>query len=183
MSEVVKKKPGRPKKVREVEVRNEPVREVTARGEKRQRLVRYDASQDRLHIPREMIPAGTDLQWVAVEVLGQPNPQERVRFEQNGWRAVTPDMFDGRFDGRFMPKGHKGEIVVEGLCLMERPMELTMEARAEERAAAQLAVGIQERKLTSGQLDGVTLDTQHSTARANTRLTRTVESGIMVPEQ
>jgi hypothetical protein len=62
-------------------------------------------------------------------------------------------------------------------------MELTMEARAEERAAARQAVGIQERKLTSGQLDGVTLDTQHSTARANTRLTRTVESGIMVPEQ
>lgn len=186
------KKLGRPSKVREevraadvrqTEQREEPVRAESPRKEKRQRLVKFAQGQDRLSIPRHMIPEGTDLQWVAIEILGQPNPQERVRFEQNGWQAVTPDMFGGRFDGMFMKKGHKGEIVVDGLCLMERPIELTMEAREEERLAARSAVYTQEVRLTQGQLDGVTFDTQHSTAKANTRLTRTVESGIPVPEQ
>ena len=180
------KKLGRPSKasrmeVRQTEVRQEPIR--TAPRERRQRLQKYGEGQDRFSIPREMIPEGTDLQWVAYEILGQPAPQERVRFERNGWRAVSADMFDGRFDGMFMEKGHRGEIRVEGQVLMERPMELTMEARREERAAARSAVGIQEQRLMAGQLDGVTLDTQHSTARANTRLTRSVEAGIPVPDQ
>jgi hypothetical protein len=180
------KKIGRPSKVSRMEVRQnegreEPIR--TAPREKRQRLQKYGDGQDRFSIPREMIPEGLDLQWVAYEILGQPAPQERIRFERNGWRAVTPDMFEGRFDGMFMPKGHRGEICVEGQVLMERPMELTMEARREERVAAMNAVGVQERRLQAGQLDGVTLDTQHPTARANTRLTRTVEAGIPVPDQ
>lgn len=180
------KKIGRPKKnearqqdVRPVEARQEPIRTEP----RRQRLQKYGEGQDRFSIPRELIPAGTDLQWVVYEILGQPAPQERIKFERNGWRAVTADQFDRRFDGMFMPKGSKEEIRVEGQVLMERPMELTMEAREEERQAALSAVGVQERRLQSGQLDGVTLDTQHPTARANTRLTRTVEAGIPVPDQ
>lgn len=176
---------GRPAKnrqeVRETEVRQEEVR--TAPREKRQRLQKYGEGQDRFSIPREMIPDGIDLQWVAYEILGQPAPQERVKFERNGWRPVLGQDFQGRFDGMFMPKGHKGEICVEGQVLMERPMELTIEARQEERQAAMTAVGVQERRLQAGQLDGVTLDTQHPTARLNTRLTRTVEAGIPVPDQ
>lgn len=185
------RKIGRPRKdefrapVRDTDPRQEPQREAAVRtGEKRERLRKFADNQNGpLFIPRELIPDGTDLQWIAIEVNGQPFPQERVQYEQNGWRAVTPDMFGGRFDGRFMPKGYRGEIVVGGQVLMERPLELTLEARAEERRAAQNARGTQERRLLAGQLDGVTLDTQHPTARANTSLTRTVEAGIPVPDQ
>lgn len=181
------KKIGRPRlaDVRQAEVRQEPQREVATRsGEKRERLRKFAENQHGpLYIPREMIPDGTDLQWVALEINGQPFPQERVQYEQNGWRAVHANQFDGRFDGRFMPRGYQGEIVVGGQVLMERPLELTLEARAEERRAALTARGVQEQRLIAGQLDGVTLDTQHPTARANTRLTRTVEAGIPVPDQ
>lgn len=110
---------------------------------------------DRFHIPQEMIPEGIDLQWNTDTVLGQPVMQERSMMEQQGWEAVTPDMFDGRFDGMFMRKGHQGEISVGGLVLMWRPIELTMEARAEEYHAARLARHTEERKMTSGSVDGV----------------------------
>lgn len=184
------KKLGRPRKedsvrldARQTDVRQEPQR-ASGTGEKRERLRKFAENQHGpLYIPREMIPDGIDLQWIAIEVNGMPFPQERVQYEQNGWRAVHGQQFGGIFDGRFMPKGYKGEITVGGQVLMERPLELTLEARAEERRAAQIARGVQEQRLQAGQLDGVTLDTQHPTARANTRLTRTVESGLPVPDQ
>lgn len=129
---------------------------------------RKGAGTDRLHIPREMIPEGIDLQWVPDTILGQPAVQERMAFEVNAWEAVLPQMFDGRFDGIFMPKGHTGEINVGGLVLMWRPLELTLEARAEDDQAARNAVRAEEAKLRGGNLDGVTLDTAHPTVRAKT---------------
>lgn len=182
---VQKRGPGRPprNKAREQDNREETLRAAPRGEEKRMRLAKHDYGvQGDFHIPKEMIPAKTDLQWVAIEVAGMPTNGHRVGYEKNGWRAVTTDMFGGRFDGMFMPKGSKGEIITGGQVLMERPLELTLEARAEERQAAQQARGIQEKRLLAGQLDGVTLDTQHPTARANTHLTRTVMSGIDVPQ-
>ena len=185
---VTAKKRGRPfgttkNKAREKDNREETLRAAPRGEEKRQRLSKAEQGvQGDFYIPQEMIPAGVDLQWVAIKVAGLPTNGHRVGYEKNGWRAVTTDMFGGRFDGMFMKKGTKGEIHVGGQVLMERPMELTMEARREERQAALQARGMQEKRLLSGQLDGVTLDTQHPTARANTHLTRTVMSGIDVPQ-
>lgn len=162
-----------------------PVREeadTSVREPIRKVRTRKGNGTDRLYIPQEMIPAGIDLQWVTNSILGQPSPQQRMAFEVNAWEPITPDMFDGRFDGMFMKKGHIGEIEVDGLVLMWRPMELTLEARAEERQAAMNAVNVQNSKLRSGHLDGVTLDTQHPTARANTRVQREMVSGGPIPK-
>lgn len=185
---IEKRRPGRPPKnprpnpeVREAAGAREEVVRTAPRGE-RKRTRKGGVGSDRLHIPRELIPEGVDLQWVTNSVIGSPAPQQRMAFEVNGWRPVTPDMFDGRFDGMFMPKGYKGEIEIEGLVLMERPMELTLEARTEERQNAMGAVRTQESRLKKGDLEGVTLDTQHPSARANTYLTKTVESGIIPNE-
>lgn len=134
---------------------NEPRVEADREPVRARVRTRKGAGNDRLHIPREMIPEGVDLQWVADSVLGQPDVQGRMAFEVNGWQPVTPDMFDGRFDGVFMPKGHKGEINVGGLVLMERPLELTLQARAEERHAARQQIGIETNKMVSGNIDGV----------------------------
>ena len=160
------------------QVEAEPVREPV-RAKVR---TRKGVGTDRLYIAPEMIPAGIDLQWVTNAVLGQPAPQLRMAYEVNAWEPVTPDMFDARFDGMFMKKGHKGEIEVDGLVLMWRPMELTIEARMEERQAAVNAVNVQNNKLRGGHLDGVTLDTQHPTARANTRVQREILSGGPIPK-
>jgi hypothetical protein len=61
-------------------------------------------------------------------------------------------------------------------------MELTMEARGEENQAARNAVRVQERKLTGGELDGVTLDTSHPTARAKTFITKERIPSMPVPK-
>lgn len=138
-----------------------PVRETAPRAEPEREPVRAKVrtrkgtGTDRLHIPQQMIPEGVDLQWVTDSVLGQPAVQDRMAFEVNAWEPVTPEMFDGRFDGVFMPKGHKGEINVGGLVLMHRPLELTLEARAEERNAARMQIGVETNKMISGNIDGV----------------------------
>lgn len=158
------------------EARPEPVREVRTR-------TRKGGGTDRLHIPQSMIPDGIDLQWVTVAVLGQPAPQIRMSYEVNGWRPVNGQSFGGRFDGMFMPKGHAGEINVEGLVLMERPMELTIEARAEDSKAAREAVRAQERQFKTGRIDGVNPNMLSPDApNSYNRLTREIVSPMPVPK-
>lgn len=171
--------PIRSEGVRAVETRPEPVRPEP----KRVRVRKGGMGVEKLHIPKHMWPDGVDLQWIVDTIHGQPMYQERMGYEINGWQPVTCDMFQGRFDGMFMPRGHKGPISVEGMILMERPMELTNEARAEERNAAKQAVSVHERKIKSGQIEGATdlADTSHQSARANTRINKEMLSGVNIP--
>lgn len=159
--------------VREDPVVSEPVREEPIREKKTR--TRKGVGVDQFHIPAEMIPDGIDLQWNVDTVLGQPAAQERSRMEQQGWEAVTPEMFDGRFDGMFMRKGTQGEITNGGQVLMWRPLELTLEARAEELQAARQARRAQERKMVTGQIDGINPDvfnSNHGSARSQTFLNK-----------
>ena len=164
--------------IRNEDVRPDPIRTEEPKA-KRTRVRKNAGSTDRLYIPREMIPEGVDLQWVAVEIKGEPAVQNRMNYEINGWQAVNMQMppFD-RFDGMFMPKGWTGEINVGGLVLFERPIELTMEARGEEHRAANQAVGIQERQIRSGLIDGVNSDLLKP---KDTRLTREMLPGQPIP--
>lgn len=136
-----------------------PIREETAEPVREpiraKTRTRKGVGIDKFNIPQSMIPDGVDLQWNTDSVMGQPSMQERTAMEQQAWEAVTGDMWDGRFDGMFMRRGHKGEINVGGLVLMWRPIELTLEARAEELHAARTARNVEERKITSGNVDGV----------------------------
>lgn len=154
------------------------VRETPA---KKQRLRKGIGNTSPTFIPREMIPPDIDLQWVTDSIHGMPDIQGRQSFEINAWEPVTADMFGGRFDGMFVPKGHKGEINVLGQVLMWRPMELTMEARAEEAADARNAKVAIETKLRNGQIDGIAFDTQHPTARKVTSVTHETVT-MPVPE-
>lgn len=153
--------------IRTADVRPDLVREtVRDVPERRQRLRKGIASVSPTHIPQEMIPEGIDLQWVTDSVYGAPDIQGRQSFEINGWRPVTPDMFDGRFEGMFTPRGHKGEINVMGSVLMERPLELTLEARAEEASQAVGARIAAESKLRGGDFAvSERFDTGHKTVQ------------------
>lgn len=161
--------------IRTEAVRSEPVREPV----RKQRLRKGIANVSPTHIPQEMIPDGIDFQWVTDSIHGAPETQMRQSFEMNAWEPVTPDMFEGRFDGRFHPKGYKGEINVMGSVLMWRPMELTIEAREEERGQAINARTAAENKLRAGQLDGVAFDTQHPSAQKITSVSRGVSMPIV----
>lgn len=137
---------------------------------------------DKLAIPKDMIPEGMDMQWVTHSVLGQEMPQQRRRFEIKGWTPVHPEDFDGRFNGRWTPKGDRGEINYNGLVLMARPKELSSRAKARDRAAALEQIAIKEAALKGGALDGVTLDAGHSSARQFNHINRTIER-IEIPKE
>jgi len=92
---------------------------------------------DIFDIPQNMIPKGWTYQWNAVSIAGNSDIilDQNHMMHQNGWRAVPAE----RYAGTLVPKGSKGPIIRGQQMLMERPMELTLEAQAEDvRNAKQL---------------------------------------------
>lgn len=128
---------------------------------------------------------GIDLQWVTDSVLGQPAPQSRMAFEINGWEPVNPQMWDGLFDGMFTKRGHAGEINYEGLVLMWRPMELTNEAKAEDRKARNDALEAQQNMIKGGQIPGFSagFEPDHPTALARNVVSRSVKAPMEIPKE
>lgn len=143
----------------------------------------YSDSPDRLHIPRSMMPDGMDFQWVTDSIYGQPQAQRRAEFEKKGWTPVYQEDFDGRFDGKFMPKGKDGEINVDGSVLMARPLELSQKAKRRDRRNALEQVAIKEQALRGGDL-GTSLDTNDPSAVNLNRngIKKSIER-ISIPEE
>ena len=166
----------------------EPVEEVKAPTKKTR--VRKRASQrSMLDVDKDVIELiktqyGCDVQWVVDSVLGQPAVARRQAFEVNAWEPVTPDMFDGAFEGMFTRKGHQGEIHFEGLVLMYRPMELTLEAREEDKAAQLGALAAQRSMVMNGIIPGLGngMDAMHPTAAPKQTFRREVRAPMDVPK-
>lgn len=113
-------------------VRNARVEAVGRSGEvlTRKRVTTGDI----FDVPKHLVPKGWEYQWCAVSVTGNTEIllDQNLMFAENGWRPVPSD----RYPGRYMPVGHKGSIIRGGQMLMERPISLSDEARAEDVAAA-----------------------------------------------
>lgn len=174
----VKKASLRQEEIRAEAPRPEEVRPLKVRTRKHNGgdLLNFLVKQPHLE------PEGVRLQWVTSEVLGQPAVGVRQSYEVNYWEPVTGDMFGARFDGMFHPKGYKGEINMGGLVLMWRPKELSDEAEAEQREAALQPLRTMDFKLKLGDIDGVSLPTDHPSARNNTYLKREMHAPIPVPK-
>lgn len=140
----------------------------------------FDETPDRLRIAKELIPQGMDLQWVTDSVFGQPMPQHRAEFEKRGWTPVHQEDFDGQFDGLWMARGSPGEIKVDGLVLMARPLSLSIKAKKIDRQRALERVQIKEKELRGGNLPGVTLDASHPNAVRTNMINRSMD-GAFVP--
>lgn len=187
-----RRRPGRPVRtdrppVREAEVRAEPAREPVR---ERKTRTHKGPSTDQLAIPEELRrwfaeAHGNDLQWNSETVIGVPATQfENSRMQQQGWEPMLAGEFDGRFD-YLMPKGHKGAIIYGASRLDWRPMELTMEARAEELGAARQARGVEERKIKGGAVDGVDqgfMNTNDPKARQNTFVRSEFRPSMPIPD-
>jgi len=77
-----------------------------------------------------------DFNWKRYEVYGEHNFSEWLTNERQGWRPALHE----QFPGRFAPPGTTGMVRVKDMVLMQRPMRLTAQARAEEYAKANRAM-------------------------------------------
>jgi len=157
----------------------------------RTRLRKNASQRSILDLPQDIINKirfdyGRDLQWVTYEVLGKGEPAMRQDFEINGWEAVHQGMFDGLLDGMYMKKGEKGEITYGGMVLMERPYELTEEAKFEESRARAAAMQAQERMIKGGAgIPGLAagFEADHPTAVRGNVFNRQVRGDIEIPRE
>lgn len=146
--QTVKAQRGAPARgVEREEVQRAPNGRVMARGRDGQMLYRKRLNTgDKFHIDPTEIPQGWSYQWVAVSVLSNSDRDliNTQGFSENGWTPVPSD----RHPGQFMPMGHKGAIIRDGQMLMERPLPLTQEARAEEIQVANNLIRTQNDQFT-----------------------------------
>lgn len=171
-------------------VRATAIREPAAEAPKhgKTRLRKNSSQRSMLDMDNSLIAKlretyGVDVQWVADQVLGKDEPQMRQDFEINAWEPASQDMFDGAFDGMYMRKGAKGEIRYNGLVLMWRPYELTLEAQAEDEAARIAAMKAQENMVKGGVIPGLSsgFESNHPTAIGKNVFNRTVHAPQEIP--
>ena len=185
MDEVIKRGPGRPRKILAAKPEPKEVVPNQFKMKAKPNWESFDAtaedSPDKLHINPELVPEGISLQWVTDSVYGQSMSQHRSSFERKGWTPVHQEDFDGVFDGMFMPKGAQGEIMNEGLVLMARPKEFTDKAKLLERRAAVSQVMIKEQALRGGDIP-ISLDARHSSALNTNKIGKSYER-LPIPEE
>lgn len=101
---------------------------------------------DRYELPEDMLAdftaRGMSVEWKRETLIGANDPSYDVFLREQGWEPVDGDRFPG-----FVMAGHQGPIRRDGMILMERPVELTQEAMAEDRDNARRAVAIKEQQL------------------------------------
>lgn len=166
-----------------------PGREGGARGEYRGRngevLTRSRKSGiDPFDIPKGFAPAGWEYQWCAVASLGNKEIVRtmNIEFQQNGWRPVEAT----RHEGYFMPKGEAGPIVVRDQMLMERPVEMCEDARAEDKRNAIQQMRDRDQSLMGGKAnlsgamrDGFEMNDKYRGTGG--RLKMSIDPGLDVP--
>jgi len=103
-----------------------------------------EQSTDKFYIDPRVIPDGWSYEWRTLTIWGKEDPSYAVNLAQKGWESVPrtrhPEM---------MPEHHAGNTIVrDGQMLMERPKEITDEAKAKEYRAARDQVRAKESQLS-----------------------------------
>jgi hypothetical protein len=102
-----------------------------------------DDGVDKFYIDPKMIPDGWSYEWKTFTVLGKENPSYQVSMAHKGWEAVPRSRHP-----HLMPLNYQGETIErEGMILMERPLEITQEARARDLRIARAQVRGKEEQL------------------------------------
>lgn len=135
-TEIEKRGPGRPRK------EDVAIRSAGRSGPIRERKRKGGQLNNPFHVDLDSIPDGMSYEWKRVTLKGMSDPSYEVEMREQGWDPV-----DGARHPDLVLEGHKGPIIRGGLMLMERPMELTEEARREDIAAARDAVSVKQQQL------------------------------------
>jgi hypothetical protein len=110
---------------------------------RRRRRRKATAVEDIYYIPVEEIPEGSSYEWKRWTVIGQEDPFYIAQMREQGWEPVSPK----RHPTWVTPDWKLPYIIKGGMILMERPIELTEEARAEQRTLARQQVREAEARL------------------------------------
>ena len=104
-----------------------------------------DEGPDKFYFDRSKIPPGWDYQWKRYLLMGDEDPSYRVNLAQKGWEEVPRSRHPEE-----MPRGSSDSFITrDGVILMERPMELTLEALEIEKRRARVQVRAKEDQLTA----------------------------------
>lgn len=110
------------------------VRATAQRTEQRTPIRRQSRSAaDRFHVSRAAVPDGMTYEWKRATFVGKEDVEHQIDLAENGWTAVPasrhPELAGRKVESDAM-------IVRGGLVLMERPTEVTFDARQEDKAKA-----------------------------------------------
>ena len=109
----------------------------------RTRRSKATVNEDQFFIPMDEIPEGSNYEWKRWENIGQQDPFYIARMREQGWEPVNPKRHPN-----WVPPGYnEPHIIKGGQILMERPMELTLEARKELRQLSKQQVREAEQRL------------------------------------
>jgi len=128
-------------------LREEDPRTRAARraAEVRNHVGSMDEGLDEFYIDSAAVPPGWSYEWKRKTVMGMEDPAYQVQLSRMGWEAVPADRHPA-----YMPTGNKyATIERKGMVLMERPKELTDEAREIENRKARNQVRHKEAQLNS----------------------------------
>ena len=94
-------------------------------AEVRENIGDLDQGLDEFYIDPRIIPEGWSYEWKMNTVMGEPNPAYQVQLQRMGWDCVPAERHP-----EMMPTGDKHSTIGrKGMVLMERPADLTEEAK------------------------------------------------------
>lgn len=115
------------------------------------------ATSNPFDIPLDEIPEGSSYEWKRFSVTGQSadhDPFYLAGMRRQGWEPVDP-----RRHPNWVPPGYdKPTIIRDGQILMERPIELTNEARQEQKQLARQQMREAQERLGLAPKDTMTRD-------------------------
>ena len=125
------KKPARTP-VREGEVKLRPGEYQGRNGEILRRSPAKNGNP--FDFPDDVKEPGWSYQFIRHSVTGNTDYSELATMKRAGWREVHPDQLNGYFRDEVGPDA--SHILKEGLILVERPEQMTIDARNEELKVA-----------------------------------------------
>lgn len=124
-------------------------------------------------LPKDEIPEGSSYEWKRFSVSGQSadhDPFYLASMRRQGWEPVDP-----RRHPNWVPPGYdKPHIIRDGLILMERPIELTNEARLEQKNLARQQMREAQERLGMAPKDTMTRDFEGIRPRVEQQVMRPV---------
>lgn len=119
---------------------------------------------NRFDFDHSLIPEGMTYEFKRLSIFGKEDDEHQINLEHNGWTPVPADRHP-ELMGRRAVAG--GTIVRGGLMLMERPVEITDEARDLDTFAArhQVASHIQSMGLEGKRAAGKGIKTTYEASQ------------------